>query len=351
MKKQTMIAAAVLAVTAAMPAHALVMLDFNYTDVNFGFTDPTLISGGSTLGAARQGALESAADYVSSFLTSYNATIVMDVDSNTTTAGTLAAAGSNYNAPGVAGFVEQGDVMRKILGGDSADPDPLAADGNVTWNFTTENWELGTDFQPGEYDFFSTAVHELLHALGFVSEISQFGEDAYGSTASGDPGIWGPFDEFLASSNTGHPPLIDPTSYIIDSTLWSAASLSQDGNGTVGCGAGILFTGPNAMAANGGNAVEIYSPSTWEDGSSGSHLDDNCYTAPGNVSTYMMEAQTIDGLGVRTISPLEVGIFRDIGYTNFGVAQSSGTVPEPSTLYLTLSALGLLGLKLRKKAA
>ncbi|WP_372740593.1 PEP-CTERM sorting domain-containing protein [Neptunomonas sp.] len=334
--KKLALAAVIGSVIAAAPAQAAVMWDFNFTDVNTGFNDVTE-------GAARQGALQTAGDYVSSFLTSYTATIYMDVDGSTSGGGTLAAAGTNFtNATYSAGFTQRGDVMTKILGGDAADPGVGVADGTVTWNFTDFDWELGSDFQAGEFDFFSTAVHELLHAIGFASEITETGNDGYGTTP-GDAGAWAPFDEFLTSFDGTS--IINPADNSLLAGTWDLARLSGDGDGTSGCGAGLQFNGANAVAANGGSAVQIYSPTIWESGSSGSHLDDNCYTNPGNVSTYMMEAQTIDGLGVRTISALEVGMMRDIGYTNFGV-QANNTVPEPGTIYLMLGALlGLFGLK------
>ena len=238
--------------------------------------------------------------------------------------------------------------MLKILGGNGADPSPGTKDGTVDWNFTNFAWELDNDFQAGEFDFFSTAVHELLHAIGFASEIKENGFDGF-NDAPGTAGAWAPFDKFLTAFDGT--PIIDPSTFVLDKTKWDQARLSDDGDLISGCGAGILFTGSNAVAANGGNAVQIYSPKTWEAGSSGSHLDDNCYTPdpPGGVSHYMMEAQTIDGLGIRTISDLEVGMFRDIGYTQFG-AQSNGAVPEPSTILLLLGSLGVLGVARRRKA-
>ncbi len=315
--------------------------DFKYTDVvtgtGAGFDDPTE-------GAARQGALASAGDYLSGFLTSYSATIQMDVDGSETGDSTLAAAGSNYNGTAAPGFVERGDVMTKILGG--ADPAPGTADGSVTWNFEDFAWELGNSFQPGEFDFFSTAVHELVHALGFLSEILESGEDGYGTPPGDSNGNWGPFDEFL--TDFAGTPIIDPVTFALDSNVWDPTKLSLDGDANPGCGAGTLFNGANAVAANGGQAAQIYAPSTWEGGSSGSHLDDNCYTNPGDVSTYMMESQTIDGLGVRTLSGLEIGMMRDIGYTDFGLAQG---VPVPPVIYLIVSGLGLLGLSRRNRAA
>ena len=342
MRKRLAVAAAICAAFATAPTHAAVMWNFNYIDAGVGFND-------AAEGAARRGALQSAADYVSSFLTSYTATLQIDVNGAVTADTKLASAGSEFNAPFPGnGFAVQGDVMLKILGGDGADPSAGTKDGTVDWNFQDFTWELGNDFQAGEFDFFSTAVHELLHAIGFASEIQETGFDGFGD-APGTAGAWAPFDKFLTAFDGT--PIIDPSTFVLDKTKWDQARLSDDGDLISGCGAGILFTGSNAVAANGGNAVQIYSPKTWEAGSSGSHLDDNCYTPdpPGGTSHYMMEAQTVDGLGIRTISDLEVGMFRDIGYTQFG-AQSNGAVPEPSTILLLLGSLGVLGVARRRKA-
>ncbi len=323
--------------TAALPAHAGVIFNFNYTDVGVGFNDPTY-------GTARQNALESAANYLAGFLTSYNANIILDVDGSVTNNDTLAAASSNFNSSGTPGFGNRGDIMIKILNGDAADPNPAAADGTVTWNFEDFQWELGNDFQPGEYDFFSTAVHELLHALGFSSDISKDGSDAFPGTPDDK---WSPFDQYVADAAGNK--IIDPATFSLDAARWAAASVSSDGTGTPGCGAGLTFVGPNATAANGGNPVELYAPNPWEDGSSGSHLDDQCYGG-----TYMMEAATDAGLSVRTISAVEIGIMKDIGYAQFGAQQTGGTggnVPAPSVLYLLALGLGLMRLTAGKPKA
>lgn len=316
MRINTFLATALLAL-ASSSAQAEVTFTFNFTDNNIGFNDPAV-------GAARRAALATAGNIVGSLFGSYAATISIDVNGSETNNSTLAAAGSNYNSgtPGT-GFTSRGDVMLKILNGDAADPAPSLADGTVTWNFQDHLWELGNDFQANEFDFISTAAHELLHAVGFASDITQAGQDSFG-TSPGNAGIWGPFDRWVAGASGS---IINGTDFKLDITRWSTASVG-------GAGAGLRFNGPNTLAANGGNPVFLYSPTTWEDGSSGSHLDDGLYGG-----LYMMEAATNPGLGIRSFSAVEMAMLKDIGYT---------LIPEPGAGLLLVGSLGFLGFRRKR---
>ena len=60
------------------------------------------------------------------------------------------------------------------------------------------------------------------------------------------------------------------------------------------------------------NPVPLYSPTTFSPGSSVAHLDDDFFTS----SALLMEAATGPGLGTRTLDSREVGILKDIGFTN-----------------------------------
>ncbi len=277
-------------------ASAQVTFSFNYTDAaGVGFND-------NTLGAARRAALEQSSLIVSSLFTNYDATIVLDVDGSETNDEFLAGASANYNAnPSGDGFNDIGDVRLKILNGNAADPSPSTADGSITWNFQDFQWELGNDFQANEYDFTSTAAHEIMHTVGFLSAIFENGEDAFG-TQPGNPGIWTPLDQFVADSNGA---LIN-SDFELDLARWNAAKTGGTGSD------GLFFIGPNAVAANNGNPVNLYSPTgMFEPGSSGSHLDDDFFNG-----TMIMEAAAATGPGVRTVSALERAMLRDVGYLN-----------------------------------
>ena len=108
---------------------------------------------------------------------------------------------------------------------------------------------------------------------------------------------------------------------------WDQASTGGTGNG-------IFFNGPRAMAVYGG-LVPIYSPTTWEEGSSGSHLDTNVFT---DEERKLMNHSVTPGMGERAFSELEVAMFRDLGFTEFSMP-----VPEPAAIVLLfIASCGLL---------
>ncbi|MFT4641587.1 MAG: hypothetical protein ACI8T1_004929 [Verrucomicrobiales bacterium] len=125
----------------------------------------------------------------------------------------------------------------------------------------------------------------MLHVVGFTSGIQQDGSDYFSSpnpaTSGGAPngGIWTPFDNFLVDVNGN--PIIEDTDFHIDQTLWDAVS-----DGGTAPTDGIFFGGPHAVAANGGDLVGLYSPTTFNAGSSVSHLDSDFKPFEGILTTH-----------------------------------------------------------------
>lgn len=174
-------------------------------------------------------------------------------------------------------------VQNKILTGvDANGPEPDAV---LTANFA-EPWAFGGDVPGDAYDFTSVVMHELLHALGFLS--------ATGDLPDPDR-HWNTYDSFLRAPDGT--PLIDEAFGLRPQFL---ANLTG-GNG------GLFFAGPNAMAAYGG-PVPVFTPDPWASPSrSLSHVN----KLPG----YLMEPFYQFGPGVRVISPVEIAMLRDLGYT------------------------------------
>lgn len=260
-----------------------------------GFNDPTS-------GAVRQAALRAAAAELARLLpVARPVTITFLVNSDSKDNTTLASAGSAAvgSVPGFSPTV----VQQKIITGVDANGDD--PDGKINWNFF-HNWALGENVANDAFDFKSTAMHEIMHAMGFINAISETDQGLLDLPMS-QPNLWYTFDQFIV--NTSGNRLVRPD-FTFDSSLISALT----------GGSSLFFNGPNAVAANGGRPVVLYSPTTWADGSSGgSHTDDATYT--GSLAL-LMNAASDTGLGPRTISALELGILQDLGYqfTNSGSA-------------------------------
>ena len=305
----------------APAANAAISFEFNYLDAaGFGFND-------ATNGTARKNALETSALQFSNLFSSIfteSGTLTMDVTgSDDSSSSTLASAGSALVLSGSApaGF-NIGEVVRAKLqtGTDLNDGD---ADGTVNVNFG-QPWELDLTATPSDsqYDFYSTMYHEFFHALGFASSMSQDGSPVFGDKSAGN---WVAFDQFIVDKNGN--PVIDPSSFALNQSTWDAASV-----GGASPADGLFFNGSFAVAANGGQPLGLYSPNPWEGGSSSAHLDDQNPALAG----LMMLAATDTGPGARTLSAVEIGVLRDIGYT-------VAAVPEPESYAMMLAGLAMLG--------
>ncbi len=290
-------------------ANAQITFSFTYSDSGTGFND-------ATQGAARRGALESAATTLAGYFTGYTVDLAFTVTSESTNNGTLASAGSgiSYSSNG---FYNT-NVQKLIQTGSGT------SDGEINWNFF-HTWDYDDDIAGGAYDFKSTAMHEILHAFGFLSYIDSAGKGATEQT-SGQPDVWVTFDKFLTDK--------DGVTLINDTTFAFQGNVSTLTGGSAN---GVFFNGTNAVAANGGNRVQIYSPDPYESGSSGSHTDDNTFTG---VNQLLMNAASETGQGIRTLSAIELGILKDLGYN---------VVPEPSTYALIFGCGTLLVVMIRRR--
>ncbi len=262
-------------------------------------------SGSQYWSSAARSALESAATQLSSYIVVTSpVTITYAVTGESSPfSSTLASAGSDFINDG-SGFL-QTVVQSKIQSGNDANGS--TADGTIEWNFG-RSWAFGSSMSGSEYDFQSTAMHELLHTFGFLSNIDQAGANT--------GRIWTLYDSYVV--NAAGTLAINPSDY-----TWKTAFNSNltGGNG------GLYFNGPRAVAANLGK-VALYTPNPWESGSSLSHVS----------ADTLMNATVNTGLGPRVLSPAELGILADIGYT---VNSGPGT---PVLLFV-----GLVSLRQRRR--
>jgi hypothetical protein len=236
---------------------------------------------------ARRAELEqSAASLAQYFAAPVPITITYEVEGENNPEGnTLAAAGSPLIStnPGFYSTV----LQEKFISG--LDLNGPAYDGGVTFNFAN-NWGLGYKVGSDDFDFVSTAEHELMHSFGFLS-------------ITGAPG-----------SNTGQ------TWSTFDASIVNAQGVSPFGSdyrfntafnpNLIGWNGGMYLGGSNAVAAY-GKLVPLFTPTPYSDGSSMSHLDDYTFAGPNKL---MMTSGDGMGNGRRTLSPVEQGIMADLGY-------------------------------------
>lgn len=276
------------------PFSSLAGLSFNvtYQDVegatNFGFDDPTS-------GAQRRATLESALNYVSRQLRDdvYNTTLDFLVNtSQSDGTGGLASAGTFwFTSPN---RFDNGFAYQHATTG----MDPLAGfpDAQATFDFGF-NWNSGLGTPgAGQVDLFSVALHEITHALGFLSLASNVGNSLI---SAGNPGVFSVYDSFLERGD--------------GSQLFGGNGLYL-GDGADLVSGDVFFDGPNARLANGGNPIPIYAPGDFELGSSISHIDPS-------LDAVMNPAIDL-GVVKRDWTAFDRAILSDVGWQ---------FVPEPSS--------------------
>ena len=283
-------------------SQAVITFQFNYKDAaNAGFNDPAH--------PEYKASLEAAARITGGYY-AHTATVTMSVTSETNpNSATLASAGSTLANPnGVAGFYPT-VVQQKVISNGATDANGAEDDGYVTVNLGSSfQYDADSPTAAGKIDFRATMIHELTHALGFVSQFAQAPDttkaDAYST-----------FDSFLTDA-TGAP-LINPQSYIFDPakvyTITGGNSTLMDNPGPNG----EYFSGPTAIVRFDNKRVPIFSPNPYQQGSSGSHVDDNTRaTKPLLMAAAVEAATTSMGMNMpRTYGAAEEGILRDLGYT------------------------------------
>lgn len=173
-------------------------------------------------------------------------------------------------------------------------------------------WYLGTDGRPGtdQWDLESVVLHELGHGLGFLSSSDMNASGTSGSFGySAGNGHTYPlvFDTFLQNS------VGTPFTSLSGAGLTSAlkGGWSKNGGSTFG---GLTWSGAQGLAAGSGQAPRIYTPPVWEEGSSGSHLDEASY--PANSGNSLMTPYLYNGESVHTPGPIMRGMFADMGWAS-----------------------------------
>lgn len=171
---------------------------------------------------------------------------------------------------------------------------------SAPWSFATD----GTSYR-GYYDFVTVVLHEVIHGLGFLSNtwLSETGVATISQPT--------PFDAYIRPVGS-QKSLADMTTGSSELALALVNPLE--------------WTGPKGVAANGGVAPVIYSPATYENGSSTSHLDERIFGASRDtLMTPKLDAAEV----IYDIGPVTLGIFDDLrGVPAVTIVTVAPTVPR-----------------------
>ncbi len=193
----------------------------------------------------------------------------------------------------------------------------------VPWDYT-----LGAPSNFNNISLASVMYHESIHSMGFAAFNDSDGNYSFstnGGAGSLAPTLW--------------------TTHLFDATTnqaFTADTLAQRQAVMVsGSNSKLLFTGTDAQAANGGNRVAMYAPTTFETSSSdGSHI---AFSQGGAGLLY----PSISNGVYLTPTKLELAMMQDIGWRTI----NSPAVPEASTTasFGLLLALGLGGFAVARR--
>jgi hypothetical protein len=187
-------------------------------------------------------------------------------------------------------------ALAEKIAGESLNDD-LQGDIILTINSSIE-WYFGIDGNTPslKYDLITVVLHEICHGLGFFGSMdTNTSMGWYGLNSI--PTIYDTFIE-----NVSEKRLTDTLMF----TNYSSALRSQL------IGGQLYFNGPLLQKSTNGTRAKLYVPSTWDSGSSVSHLDETSYFGANSLMTpYIALGEAIHNPGKITSS-----ILGDLGWIN-----------------------------------
>lgn len=253
-----------------------------------GFADPTL-------GAARRNALESAFEYYSSLLEDFGTADIeiresFSANPNSNPFGFSAAyyfGSKGFNSPFTKAHIATGN-----------DPYGDFPDGYLQFNFhpnLSYNYSVNGNPSSQEFDFYTIALHEILHLLGFTSYSNGNGESA------ASPHVFTTFDAHLADNNK------EEIFVVSGSGSSTIVSVPDDG---------VLANQQVWFELYPGQHAPVFSPSPFN-GSSLDHFDNN-RSAEGR---YLMHPSLSRGDAFKMLHEDEARVLEQLGYeVNYSVA-------------------------------
>ena len=266
------------ALTSSATSSSLFVPQYSF-DANDGFNDPQL-------GPARRAALEYALNLWSTWVIPQypGQTINVAVAFTALMNGTLAEGGP-------ADIYRVGPELNRVtpLANNFYRRDTNPNQPEIYVDFDRQSpFYLGVDGQTAtnQYDFVTTALHEIGHGLGILDLIDR---QTGGYYRNDGPGI---YESFLAQTAG----VFTPITSLSDADRLAALS-SND----------LWWTGPAVRAANGGQPLRIHAPPIATDGSGVSHLPPD--------SGSLWSPSLGRGEAIHSLNALDRALFQDLGYT------------------------------------
>jgi hypothetical protein len=274
-------------------------------DPGIGFNDPVL--GPQRLAAVRAAADRWGSFFVSSFPGETVPVVVKMVPSLVNDLGALTQVTATTESTAIGDITVQWSIMEHTSGTDAY----AGVDGLIQFSEAVDFY-LGTDGQPGDrLDLMTLALHEMGHVFGFISNLGADGTYNGGAQFGAIPNV---YDLFLENS----------------AGVSLLALSPQERVAVITSGDGLFWGGPAGVAGNGGVRPNMSAPTQYLEGTSVVHISETFF--PGDP---LMDAALYPGDVIRTLTPVERGMFYDMGWT----------VPEPGAPGLdAIAVLGILGL-------
>jgi|GEM_PF-6294066 len=205
----------------------------------------------------------------------------------------------------------------------------LDMDIRMRLNCNRNDWYFETDAAPpaGTIDFVTVVLHELGHGIGFLGTMSKeedTEEAGWGRTTSAGDVM--PLVYDVSAEDTATTRLIDETVYPNPSEVLFDVLRSD----------AVFAGGVEATAANDNERPPLFAPSTWQPGSSFSHLDTDTFAGTENA---LMRHQIDRASAVHSPGPVVCGMLADMEWPlGSSCDELLGTSPSPA---LALSPLSL----------